>query len=272
MIYGILVTLPGAILSTLIAYWISARYTKANQGIIESGEDVIDLSADPEKPAAGLILVLILIPIIIISIGAFAPYFVSVESPLYGFLNFIGNTGISMFIVSVLCMILLRKYLPRPSIAVFNDGVREAGPIFVMLGCASAYAGVLMAAGVGDYIVSLLGSSPLPVLLIALVLLVALHAGTGAGTVAGGTTISLLMPMFEATGTSLMLFGLVAGIGQLVLLIPTDVTFWFIKDATGQSVGDTVKAMCIPATIVGLFVFIIILLLSPIAVVMPGMY
>lgn len=272
MIYGILVTLPSAIVSTIIAYWISARYTKANQGIVESGAETINLNADSTKPKASLILMLILIPIVIISIGAFAPYFVAKESALYGFLSFIGNTGISMFIVSVLSMITLRKYLPRPSIAIFNDGVKEAGPIFVMLGCANAYAGVLMAAGVGDYIVDLLGDSPLPVLLIALVLLVALHAGTGAGTVAGSTTISLLMPMFQATGTSLMLFGLVAGIGQLVFLIPTDVTFWFIKDATDLSVGDTVKSMCIPATIVGLLAFVIILILSPFAASIPGMF
>ena len=129
-----------------------------------------------------------------------------------------------------------------------------------------------MAAGVGDYIVKLLGNSPLPTLIVALVLLVALHAGTGAGTVAGSTTISLLLPMFQATGTSLMLFGLVAGIGQLVLLIPTAVTFWYIKDASGLEVGDVVKSTCIPATIAGLIGFIIILIMNSFAGGLPGMF
>ncbi|MGN0203548.1 MAG: hypothetical protein ACI4BB_03320, partial [Coprococcus sp.] len=82
----------------------------------------------------------------------------------------------------------------------------------------------------------------------------------------------LLMPMFEATGTSLMLFGLVAGIGQLVLLIPTDLTFWYIKDASGLSVGDTVKSLCVPATIVGIVCFILILVISPFAGSLPGMF
>ncbi|MFR5244824.1 MAG: hypothetical protein ACLTFJ_08370 [Clostridium sp.] len=40
-----------------------------------------------------------------------------------------------------------------------------------------------------------------------------------------------------------MAFGLICGIGQLVLLIPTDVTFWYMKDASGLTVGDTVKAV-----------------------------
>lgn len=272
MVYGILITLPGTVVSTLIAYWVSGWYTKKNQGIVESGEASIDFAPDPTKPKASLILALILIPIVIISVGAFAPYFMSKESTLYGFLSFIGNTGISMFIVTVLSMITLRKYLPRASTAVFNEGVKEAGPIFAMLGCANAYGGVLMAAGVGDYIVELLGSSPMPVLVIALVLMVALHAGTGAGTVAGTTTIALLMPMFQSTGTSLMLFGLIAGIGQLVFLIPTDLTFWYIKDASGLSVGDTVKSVCVPATIVGLICFIVILIISPMASSLPGMF
>lgn len=272
MVYGILITLPGTIVSTILAYWISASYKKKNQGIVEGDGEDMNLSADPTKPGAGLVLFLILVPIIIISIAAFAPYFMNTESTLYGLLSFVGNTGIAMFIVTVLSMILLRKYLPRSSTAIFNDGVKEAGPIFAMLGCANAYGGVLMAAGVGDYIVNLLGNTPLPVLLIALVLMVALHAGTGAGTVAGTTTISLLMPMFEATGTSLMLFGLVAGIGQLVLLIPTDLTFWYIKDASGLSVGDTVKSLCVPATIVGIVCFILILIISPFAGSLPGMF
>ena len=272
MVYGILITLPGTIVSTILAYWISASYKKKNQGIVEGDGEDMNLSADPTKPGAGLVLFLILVPIIIISIAAFAPYFMNTESTLYGLLSFVGNTGIAMFIVTVLSMILLRKYLPRSSTAIFNDGVKEAGPIFAMLGCANAYGGVLMAAGVGDYIVNLLGNTPLPVLLIALVLMVALHAGTGAGTVAGTTTISLLMPMFEATGTSLMLFGLVAGIGQLVLLIPTDLTFWYIKDASGLSVGDSVKSLCVPATIVGIVCFILILIISPFAGSLPGMF
>ncbi len=273
MVYGILITIPGAIISTLIAYWISGRYRKS--AAAAAGDEQVeglDLAADPTKPSAGLVLALILIPIVIISIGAFAPYFLPAESSLLGFLSFIGNTGISMFIVTVLSMITLRNYLPRPSSVIFNEGVKEAGPIFAMLGCANCYGGVLMAAGVGDYIVQLLGNSPLPVLLIALVLLVALHAGTGAGTVAGTTTISLLMPMFASTGTSLMLFGLIAGIGQLVLLIPTDLTFWYIKDASGLSVGDTVKSVCVPATVVGVICFIFIMILSTMAGSLPGMF
>lgn len=272
MVYGILVTLPGSILSTLIAYWLSAHYAKKNACIVEAGEESLTLDHDPNKPGAGLVLFLILVPIIIISVAAFAPYFMDTESTLFGVLNFIGNTGISMFIVTVLSMITLDKYLPRPSLAVFNEGIKESGPVFAMLGCANAYGGVLMAAGVGDYIVGLLGNTTLPVLVIALVLMVALHAGTGAGTVAGTTTISLLMPMFAETGTSLMLFGLLAGIGQLVFLIPTDLTFWYIKDASQLEVGDTVKSLCVPATIVGLFCFVLILMLNPLSASLPGMF
>lgn len=271
MVYGILITVPGAVISTLIAYWISNYYSKKGLCIAEGADGVMDLTPDTSKPSATLVLILILIPIVIISIGAFAPYILPAESGALGFLKFVGDTGISMLIVTIISMFTLRKYLPRASTAIFNEGVKEAGPIFAMLGCAQCYGAVLKATGVGDYIVELLGNTPLPVLVIALILMVALHAGTGAGTVAGTTTISLLMPMFESTGTSLMLFGLIAGIGQLVLLIPTDLTFWYIKDASGLSVGDTVKSVCVPATIVGAICFIMIMIISPLAGSLPGM-
>ncbi len=272
MIYGILLTLPGAVISTLIAYYVSKVYTRKGVGIVESGEKEIDLAHDPNKPSAGLVLFLILVPIITMSIGAFAPYFMSKESALYGVLSFIGNTGISMFIVTVLSMITLNKYLPRPSTAVFNQGIKEAGPIFAMLGCAQCFGTVLIAAGVGDYIVGLFGNSNVSLLIIALILMVAFHAGTGAGTVAGTTTIAVLMPLFEASGTSLMLFGLICGIGQLVLIIPTDLTFWYIKDASGLSFEDTFKGVCIPAWISGIICFIILLIFAPITAGWPGMF
>lgn len=272
MIYGILLTLPGAVVSTLLAYYVSKVYTKKGEGIVESGEEVIDLAHDPNKPSAGLVLFLILVPIVTMSIGAFAPYFgIDKESTLYGILSFFGNTGISMFVVTVLSMITLNKYLPRASTAVFNQGIKEAGPIFAMLGCAQCFGTVLIAAGVGDYIVGLFGNTNISLLIVALVLMVAFHAGTGAGTVAGTTTIAVLMPLFESTGTSLMLFGLICGIGQLVLIIPTDLTFWYIKDASGLTFEDTFKSVCLPAWVSGILCFLILLLVAPMVGGWPGM-
>lgn len=270
MVYGILITIPAAVVSTLYAYWLSAQYKKKGMAV-DAGTEAIDLAADPTKPGAGLILALILIPIVVITLGSFAPYFTPEGSSIRGILTFVGNPGIAMFIITLISMFALRNYLPRKSTLVFNDGLKEAGPVLVMLGCANVYAGILTTAGVGDYIVSLLSNSSLNILLVALVLMVALHAGTGAGTVAGSTAISLLMPMFQQQGASLMAFGLICGVGQLVLLIPTDVTFWYMKDASDLSVGDTVKAVCVPSTIAGLVGFLLILVLNAMGASLPGM-
>lgn len=270
MVYGIIITLPAAVVSTVFAYWLSNRYKKKGLTVADNTE-AIDLTADPTKPGAGLVLALILIPIVIITLGSFAPYFTAEESFLRGFLTFVGNPGISMFIITVVSMYTLRKFLPRASTTIFNEGVKESGPVLAMLGCANVYGGILTAAGVGDYIVDLLSGAPLNILWIALILMVALHAGTGAGTVAGSTAISLLMPMFQAQGASLMAFGLICGIGQLVLIIPTDVTFWYMKDASELSVGDTFKSVCIPAWIAGFVGFICILILNAVGIHLPGM-
>ena len=68
----------------------------------EIDAEAIDLSADPTKPSALLVLALILIPIATITIGSFAPYFTPDGSFMRGFLSFIGNTGISMFIITMI--------------------------------------------------------------------------------------------------------------------------------------------------------------------------
>lgn len=263
MIYGILITIPGAIVSTIFAYLFSS-YLKKKGHVDEIDSEAIDLSADPSKPSALLVLALILIPIVTITVGSFAPYFTAEASVARGLLSFIGNTGISMFIITMISMWTLRKYLPRASTAIFADGIKESGTVLAMLGFANVYAGILQAAGVGEYIVDMLSNTSINLLWLALILLVALHAGTGAGTVAGSTAISLFMSTFVDSGASLMAFGLICGIGQLVLLIPTDVTFWYMKDSAGLSVGDTVKAVCIPSTIAGVVSFVMILIMNTI--------
>ena len=263
MIHGILITIPGAIVSTIFAYLFS-NHLKKKGHVDEIDAEAIDLSADPTKPSALLVLALILIPIATITIGSFAPYFTPDGSFMRGFLSFIGNTGISMFIITMISMWTLRNFLPRASTVIFADGIKESGTVLTMLGFANVYAGILQAAGVGEYIVGMLSNTSINLLWLALILLVALHAGTGAGTVAGSTAISLFMSTFVDSGASLMAFGLICGIGQLVLLIPTDVTFWYMKDASGLTVGDTVKAVCIPSTIAGVVSFILILIMNSI--------
>lgn len=100
MVYGIIITLPAAVVSTVFAYWLSNRYKKKGLTVADNTE-AIDLTADPTKPGAGLVLALILIPIVIITLGSFAPYFTAEESFLRGFLTFVGNPGISMFIITL---------------------------------------------------------------------------------------------------------------------------------------------------------------------------
>ena len=138
----------------------------------------------------------------------------------------------------MISMWTLRNFLPRASTVIFADGIKESGTVLTMLGFANVYAGILQAAGVGEYIVGMLSNTSINLLWLALILLVALHAGTGAGTVAGSTAISLFMSTFVDSGASLMAFGLIC--------------------------GDTVKAVCIPSTIAGVVSFILILIMNSI--------
>lgn len=272
MLWGIVLTLPLAVISTLLAYWIAKKYKNTAIDFADEEGDVLDLSADPNRPSPSLMFILILIPIVLIILGSFAPIIFSADSAITGFLKFVGDPGLAMFFSTLVSMITLSKYLPRSSSAVFAEGVRESGPILVILGCAATYGGVLQASGVGSYIVSLLSGFNMPVLLIACILMVALHAGTGAGTIAAGTVIPLLLPMFQETGTSLMLFGLLMGVGQLIFLIPTDATFWFVKESCNLTESETAWSMCVPAGIVGILGFFIILILNGFATSIPGMF
>ena len=157
MIDGTFITIPPATLITECAYLFS-NHLKKKGHVDEIDAEAIDLSADPTKPSALLVLALILIPIATITIGSFAPYFTPDGSFMRGFLSFIGNTGISMFIITMISMWTLRNYLPRASTVIFADGIKESGTVLTMLGFANVYAGDLQAAGVGEYIVGMLSN------------------------------------------------------------------------------------------------------------------
>ena len=101
MIYGILITIPGAIVSTIFAYLFS-NHLKKKGHVDEIDAEAIDLSADPTKPSALLVLALILIPIATITIGSSHRIYAGWQ--LYERISFlfIGNTGISMFIITMI--------------------------------------------------------------------------------------------------------------------------------------------------------------------------
>ena len=115
------------------------------------------LRADPEKPSALKIFLLILFPIALIVVGAIAGVVLPAESFGYKFFSLVGNNNIALFLALVLTAVVLRKYLVKNTgltVMQYVDKVSDKlGNILMVIGCGGCFGTVLQKCCLGDALV-----------------------------------------------------------------------------------------------------------------------
>lgn len=270
-LYGLIVSLVGSLIGSLAyAYYLAKRY-----GSVVKEEDfceVVEEMENPENlPSSGTIIGLILVPIVLILLGAIIPYVLPAGSVAAALFSFIGNAAIAMAIATVAALIVLRKYIKEPMKAV-DRGINKVGINLAVCGMANAFGAVLLANGIGDLIVRYTQNIDIPVLIITFVVVALLRMGTGVNTVAVTTVAPLFLPLVLSTGVSPVLYGVTLCLAALGFTIPTEPTFWIYKDLAGMTAQETTLGYTIPTTIISIVGFIVVLILNAVGAGLPGLY
>lgn len=276
IIYGILVALP----ASLICGWkygdLLNKKNQRDEKIIggQISEELI--KADLSKPSAGLTLLLIGLPIILIIIKSIAILILDEQSMIYKIFLFLGDNNIALFIAMIVSGLVLQKYLINDkinSIWKYIDVVSDkVGNILLVIGTGGSFASVLQASGVADSLVDLLTSLNLPILLLAFLLAMIIRAAVGSATVAMLTTVAIVGQGAVAHGYSPIIVGLSICIGTVGLTLPTDAAFWLPARYNDLSVNQAIQATTIPNTIASIIAFIILMIIQNFSGQLPGMF
>jgi len=233
---GIIISIP----AMLISGWLfgkTLKNIKANPMSFVADEIVVN------TPKLSSSLFVLLLPVILISIHAFANN---------QFLLFVGEPIVALLIslASAIYLLGFRRNIPWSDMQVWLiDAIKDVAPLTLTFAGAGAFKEILQAMHVGDEILKITNHSNLNPFIIAWLIAALLRIVTGSSTVAGITTAGLILPILIKTGINPNLLALSIGAGSMVLSHVNDTGFWLYKEYFGVSIKDSLRTWTIMETI-----------------------
>lgn len=233
---GIVISIP----AMLISGWLfgkTLKNIKANPMSFVTDEIIVN------NPKLSSSLFVLLLPVILISIHAFANN---------QFLLFVGEPIVALLISLAFAIYLLgfSRGIAWSDMQIWLvDAIKEVAPLTLTFAGAGAFKEILQAMHVGDEILKITNHSNLNPFIIAWLIAALLRIVTGSSTVAGITTAGLILPVLIKTGINPNLLALSIGAGSMVLSHVNDTGFWLYKEYFGVSIKDSLRTWTIMETI-----------------------
>ncbi|WP_346206891.1 gluconate:H+ symporter [Caldifermentibacillus hisashii] len=256
LLYSLFIAIPAGIIGgPLYAKFISTRVTPSG----ESGLIQVDESQSKKLPGVGISFLSILMPVILMVLGTFAPF---IELPENGvkFLEFIGSPLIALLISCFAAFYFLgfRQGIGRNQIKKFVDEcILPVGSIILIIGAGGGFKQVLIDSGVGETIGNMAENLSLSPLVLAFLIAGLIRIATGSATVALTTAAGIVSPIIaNMTGVNLELLVIVTGAGSLMFSHVNDAGFWMVKEYLGLSIKEAFKTWTVLETILSFVAFI----------------
>ncbi len=280
-LYSIIVSLPAALISGVLYGKMlgkNKKYSNDFANAFADEEKVAPVAKAGKRPSGALGLFLIFLPIAIILLGTVSSLFLEKGSAAYNFLNFIGNKNIALLIGVVVAFLLLSPYMKRGFGEVVTEAATQSGVILAITGAGGAFGKIINETGIGKLLLAQMQGMASPesiglvLIITAWVISQVLRAAQGSTTVALVTTSALMGPLVAGlSGVSPILVGLAICAGGIGISLPNDSGFWVVNRFSKFDVKQTFEAWTVAGTISGLTALAIIIVLSLLTGVLPGL-
>lgn len=262
MLIGMVISLIASLAAALGGALLLAKKYGNIEHVGKKPADMAGAGEDRPHPPIGMVIGLILFPIALITLGTLIPGLLAEGTWGHEIASFVGDPVGALFLTILIEMVVLHKYLERDVMDVFHDGLLHVSNLLIITGAANAFGLVLAEGGIGTLILDWLSGAHIPVLLLAFLMVAILHAGVGSIIVAATTTLSLLLPMVQASGGSPTLLVCACCLGAVAFMLPNSTEFFIFRDAYQMSHKDTLLSVSIPGTIAGIIGIICLLIFN----------
>ncbi len=266
--YAVLVGIPAA----LLGGWLYGVFLGKKVSLEQEENHLFeDTTTHKKLPSASLSFSILLLPILLILTGSILAILLPQDSAAFGFFSFVGNKNIALLISVLTGSLLLKKYMKHPLSKVVAEAGEKAGLILLITGAGGSFGYIITASGIGSYLVDTLSSWNISILVTGFLLSVLLKAAQGSSTVALIMASAILGPLISTTTASPVLVALAICAGGSCLSLPNDSAFWVVSRFSNFTVKDTLKSWTAGSTISGLVAFTIVLILSVLTDILPGL-
>ncbi len=257
LLYSLIIALPAGIIGgPLFAKFINRRVVPVGEPELVKVED---LSGKKSVPGVGISFISILMPVILMILGTFAPY-LKVPKTAESVLTFIGSPVIALLISCFLAFYFLgfRQGMDRKVIKKFTEEcILPVGSIILIIGAGGGFKQILIDSGIAKVIGSMSQDLSLSPLVLAFLIAGLIRIATGSATVALTTAAGIVAPIVaQMSGVNMELLVIATGAGSLMFSHVNDAGFWMVKEYLGLSIEETFKTWTVLETILSFVAFI----------------
>ncbi|GMA32417.1 GntP family permease [Litorihabitans aurantiacus] len=199
------------------------------RGTVGTGPSEEDAKDDVDVPLA-VSLLPILVPLVLIALGAFAG--------LFGFSNalidFLGDANIALFIGLIGAYVLVIAATGREGATeVLSSGFRTTGEILLVTGVGGSLGAVIEASGMGEVLAGVFqasaGAAVVTSILLAWLIAAVLHLAIGSVSVAAIAAAGIIAPVLGSIDVAPLAIGLAIASGSMFALTVNSNFFWMFK-------------------------------------------
>ncbi len=235
----------------------------------EPGFDWADEPLAPGRKRVGFApaIIGITLPVMLMLVDAITKLVVTDEQAgIRTTMDFIGTPIVALLIAVIYCYFALGfgSGMSRNQV---SDSVGSALPgiasIILIVAAGGGFKQTLIDAGVGNVIKDWAEGVSISVLVLGWLVAVLIRLGTGSATVATITAAGIVAPLAPTlTPNHLALLVLAIGCGSLFFSHVNDAGFWLVKEYFGLTVGETIKSWSVMETVISVFGFALVMLVS----------
>lgn len=218
-------------------------------------------------PSFGTVVAIILIPLFLILLNT-ASAVVPFLAPVAPVLQFLGTPFVALLLSTVVALLLLglrHGFTMAELEKVMTKSLEPTGLILLVTAGGGVLRYMLQDSGLGDIIGNAVASTPLPLVVVAFLIAIAVRIAIGSATVAMTMAAGIVAAMPAVAGLSpLYLACMVMAIaaGSTAFSHVNDSGFWLVKSLCGMDEKTTFKTWTVMETVVGLSGFLAALAIS----------
>lgn len=249
MLYGLVVAAP----AIALAGPLFGRTLKKYRPVIP--DDLLHMEKLPEDrlPSLGISLFTALLPLVLLAITTVAGDLFPEASIPDRVIAFIGNPNMAMFISVLVAIYFLGIRCGRKIPAIMRElqeSFKGISVILLIIAGSGVFMEVMRDSGVNTYVAAGLQHWRIPPLILGWLIAAIIRVCIGSATVAGLTTVGILLPVVQQQMPHPELMVLSVGAGSLMFSHVNDGGFWLFKEYFDMSIKDTFKTWTVMETIV----------------------
>ncbi|MBC3787188.1 gluconate:H+ symporter [Spirosoma utsteinense] len=256
LFYGIIVAIPAIVIAGPIFGKTLGRFTP------KTDRELFNIREVPtsDLPGVGISFFVALLPVVLLTLLGPLKTALPEGSAVRSFVALMAEPYIGM-LVSVLVAVYtlgLRRNASghRSSMkAVMKDleeAIKAASPILLVIAGAGALKQIFNDSGTSLYIGEQLAGVEMSPLLLGWGMAAVIRVCVGSATVAGLTTVGIILPLIQSQHVNPELMVLAIGSGSLMLSHINDAGFWLFKEYFNLSINDTLRTWTVMETLVSI--------------------